>query len=86
METTNTKELRKNLKQILDSVSEDKVTLVINRSPQEDVIMLPLSEYNSWKETLYLLSTKKNRDKLEKSISELNNGEYASIRQEDLWK
>lgn len=42
METTNATELRKNLKRKLDAISEDKETVIIHRSGQEDVVMLPL--------------------------------------------
>lgn len=86
METTNATDLRKNLKEKLDRVSEDKQTLIVHRSGQEDVVMISMSEYNSWKETLYLLSTKANRDNLEDSISELKEGETVVVKTEDLWK
>ncbi len=86
METTNPTELRKNLKEKLDKISEDKQTLIIHRSGQEDVVMISMSEYNSWKETLYLLSTSANRENLEASISEMKNGKTKTIKTEDLWK
>ena len=86
METTNATDLRKNLKEKLDKVSEDKQTLIIHRSGQEDVVMISMSEYNSWKETLYLLSTKANRENLETSIAEMKNGNTVAIKTEDLWK
>ncbi len=86
METTNATDLRKNLKRKLDTVSEDKMTVIIHRSGQEDVVMIPISEYNSWKETLYLLSTEGNRANLAASIKEADNGEVVSIKTDDLWK
>lgn len=85
-ETTNATELRKDLEKKLDSVSQDKVNPAHSSSLQDDVVMLPLLEYNSWKETLYLLSTKANRDKLEQSISEMDKGEITSLSLKDLWK
>jgi antitoxin YefM len=86
MNTTNTTELRKNMKLQLDKVSLDKETIIIHRSGIEDVVMIPISEYNSWKETVYLLSTKANRDNLELSINELNNNKVTKLKTEDLWK
>jgi len=86
MNTTNTTELRKNMKLQLDKVSLDKETIIIHRSGIEDVVMIPISEYNSWKETVYLLSTKTNRDNLELSINELNNNKVTKLKTEDLWK
>jgi len=86
METTNATELRKNLKRKLDAISEDKETVIIHRSGQEDIVMLPLSEYNSWKETLYLQSTKANRANLEASIKEAETGKVKALKTDDLWK
>lgn len=86
METTNATELRKNLKVKLDAVSEDRQILIVHRSGQEDVVMLPISEYNAWKETLYLLSTKANREHLEASITEAKAGAVTAIKTSDLWK
>ena len=86
METTNATELRKNMKNKLDKVSDDKQTVIIHRSGQEDVVMVPLSEYNSWMETNYLLSTEANRDNLDRSIAEAKKGMVTKINKDDLWK
>ena len=86
METTNATDLRKNLKEKLDKVSDDRQTLIVHRSGQEDVVMISMSEYNSWKETLYLLSSKANRENLEASIAEMKIGKTIAIKTEDLWK
>jgi len=86
METTNATELRKNLKRKLDIVSKDRETLIIHRSGEEDIVMLPISEYNSWKETMYLVSTKANRKNLEKSIEQAENGDTERIDIDEVWK
>ena len=86
METTNATELRKNMKAKLDKVSEGKETIIIHRSGREDVVMIPLSEYNSWKETLYLYATKANRDNLEAAMEAARQGKVAPVKTEDLWK
>lgn len=86
METTNATELRKNMKSKLDRISEGKETIIIHRSGQEDVVMIPISEYNSWKETLYLYSTKANRDNLETAMEEARRGKVTPVKTEDLWK
>jgi len=86
METTNATELRKNLKRKLDVVSKDRETIIIHRSGEEDIIMLPISEYNSWKETMYLVSSKANRKNLEKSIEQAGNGDTERIEIDELWK
>jgi len=86
METTNATELRKNLKRKLDAVSKDRETLIIHRSGEEDIVMLPISEYNSWKEAMYLMSTRANRKNIEKSIEQAENGDAERIDIDELWK
>lgn len=55
MITANFTELRKNLKGYLDTVINDSETLIINREGGQAVVMLSLDEYNSIKETEYLM-------------------------------
>ena len=86
METTNPTELRKKLKEKLDAVSKDGETIIVHRSKAEDVVMIPLSEYNGWKETMYLLSTKANKENIQASITELENGAGESREIATLWK
>ncbi len=73
MEIINYTELRSNLKHWMDKVIDDVSELVIKRKDGKDVILVPLDEYNSLKETTYLL-TGANRDILLKSIKELEAG------------
>ena len=61
-------------------------TIIIHRSKEEDVVMIPLSEYNSWKETLHLLSSPANRINLEKSMQELSEGHTQEVQISELWK
>ncbi|ARN78814.1 prevent-host-death protein [Nonlabens spongiae] len=74
MEVVNYTEFRSNLKLWLDKVIDDVSSLVIKRSKGRDLVLIPLDEYNSLKETNYLLSGA-NRDILLKSIEKLEKGE-----------
>ena len=73
METVNYTDFRANLKHWLDKVVNDVSDLVIKRKNGKDLVLIPLDEYNSLKETTYLL-TGKNRTVLLKSIEELEVG------------
>ena len=57
----------------LDKVLDDVSELVIKRKGKKNLVLVPLDEYNSLKETTYLLK-EANRDVLLKSISELEKG------------
>lgn len=74
METVNYTDFRSNLKYWLDKVINDVSDLIIKRKNGKDLVVISLDEYNSIKETTYLL-TGKNRDVLLNSINELESGE-----------
>lgn len=73
MEIVNYTDLRSNLKYWLDKVIDDVSELVIKRKGKKNLVLVPLDEYNSLKETSYLLKGK-NRDVLMASIKELEAG------------
>jgi antitoxin YefM len=73
METVNYTDFRSNLKHWFDKVINDVSDIVIKRKNGKDLVLISLDEYNSLKETTYLL-TGKNRDVLLNSIKELEAG------------
>ena len=73
METVNYTDFRSNLKHWFDKVINDVSDIVIKRKSGKDLVLISLDEYNSLKETTYLL-TGKNRDILLNSIKELEAG------------
>ncbi|MGY0426812.1 MAG: type II toxin-antitoxin system Phd/YefM family antitoxin [Polaribacter sp.] len=74
METVNYTDFRSNLKHWFDKVINDvSDIIIIKRKSGKDLVLISLDEYNSLKETTYLL-TGKNRDILLNSIKELEAG------------
>jgi len=73
MKVVNYTDLRLSLKKWLDLVVDDVEELIIKRKNNKDLVLISLEEYNSLKETSYLLSGK-NRDVLLKSIEESKKG------------
>jgi antitoxin YefM len=74
MDTVNYSEFRSNLKHWFDKVVNDMSDVIIKRKGGKDLVLISLDEYNSLKETTYLL-TGKNRDILLRSIRQLEAGE-----------
>jgi antitoxin YefM len=70
METVNYTDFRSNLKHWFDKVVNNVSDIIIKRKNGKDLVLISLDEYNSLKETTYLL-TGKNRDILLNSIKEL---------------
>lgn len=73
METVNYSNFRSNLKHWFEKVINDVSEVIIRRKGGKDLVLISLDEYNSLKETTYLLSGK-NRDVLMNSIKELEAG------------
>jgi antitoxin YefM len=78
MQVINYSEFRAGLKASLDSVSQDNEIVIINRPKNENVVLISLKEYNAIQETLHLMSSAKNRDRLLAAIERDKAGEYES--------
>lgn len=78
MQVINFSEFRAGLKAKLDSVSKDNEIVIVNRPQNENVVLISLKEYNAIQETLHLMSSKNNRDRLLAAIERDKAGEYES--------
>ena len=65
-------EAENNLKSLVDDVVDNLEEVIIVGEKQ--AVLISIDEYNSLKETFYLLSSKKNRKRLLESINEVENG------------
>ncbi|MDU4250196.1 MULTISPECIES: type II toxin-antitoxin system Phd/YefM family antitoxin [Pseudomonas] len=65
---------RADLKQTMDDVCRDHEPAVITRQRGEPVVMISLEDYNGMQETLYLLSSTANAQRLRESIDEVRAG------------
>ncbi len=75
MIAANFTEFRTGLKKFLDNVENNHETLVIKRKSGKGAVMISLDEYNSIMETVHLLSSKANADRLYESIQQMRKGE-----------
>lgn len=74
MIAANFSEFRIGLKKYLDSVEENNETLIIKRKSGKGAVLISMDEYNSMMETMHLLSSKKNADRLYESIEQMKTG------------
>lgn len=74
MLAANFTEFRTGLKKFLDNVEKNHETLIIKRGAGKGTVMMSLDEYNSIMETLHLLSSKANADRLYESIKQMREG------------
>lgn len=77
-------QVRQNLSSILNSVCDDSEEVFITRKNGDRMVVLSADEYESLKETSYLLSTKANRKEIFDSLLEAENGKTHPL--EDLFK
>ncbi len=83
MIAANYSEFRTELKKYLDSVEDDNETLIIKRKSGKGTVMISLDEYNSIMETLHLLSSRKNAERLYESIQQMKSGKIVRPNLED---
>lgn len=68
MQVINYSEFRAELKSNMDMVAIENDIVIVNRPKNNNVVLLSLKEYNAMQETLHLLSSPKNRQRLEEAI------------------
>ena len=78
MIAANYTEFRISLKKYLDKVEESNETLIIKRGSGKGTVLISLDEYNSIMETVHLLSSKINSDRLYESIQQMKEGKVVS--------
>lgn len=69
-------EARNNLRGIINKVCDNFEEYVITTKDKQSAVLISQDEYNSMKETIYLLSSKINRDRLLDAIDEIENFEF----------
>ncbi len=74
MDVISYSDTRANLKEVMDRVVEDRAPVVITRQKAEAVVMVSLADWNAMEETLHLLSSPVNAERLRDAITQLDAG------------
>ncbi|OFK64639.1 type II toxin-antitoxin system Phd/YefM family antitoxin [Corynebacterium sp. HMSC074A09] len=75
MKTMSYSESRARYAEVLQSVVDDREEVIITRNGHESAVIVSLDDYNSLRETAYLLRSPRNAQRLLDSIESLNTGE-----------
>ena len=68
MNAINYSDLRKNLKSTMDKIIDDHEPVIITRRNGDNVVMVSYEDYSSIEETVYLLKSPRNAERLRESI------------------
>lgn len=74
MIVANLSEFRANIARYIEKVLDDRDKLIVTRRNREPVVVMPLSEWEGMQETLHLLSSPANAERLRASIAEADAG------------
>lgn len=74
MKTLSYSQTRANLAATLDAVTDDREEVVVTRAGHEPVVIVSLEDYESLKETAFLLKSPENARRLLASIDRLESG------------
>jgi len=67
---------RNNLREIINKVCDDFDEYIITTKDDKSAVILSYDEYSAMKETMYLLSSKNNRDRLGDAVEQIENMKY----------
>jgi antitoxin YefM len=67
---------RKNFTTVMNQVCDDHTPIIITRQSERPVVMMSLEDYNAIEETMYLLRSPKNAQRLYQAIEQLKEGKY----------
>ena len=67
---------RNNLRDIINKVCDDFDEYIITTKDDKTAVLMSYDEYSAMKETLYLLSSKNNRDRLNDAVEQIENLQF----------
>ncbi len=67
---------RNNLRSIINQVCDNFEEFIITTKDKQSAVLISQAEYNSMKETIYLLSSKNNRDRLLDAVDQIENASF----------
>jgi antitoxin YefM len=72
-------EFRQKLASYMDDVCDSRAPVVVTRQKGRSVVVISEEEYDSLQETLHLLSSPRNAERLLRSIAQLDAGEGVEL-------
>jgi antitoxin YefM len=67
---------RNNLRSMINQVCDNFEEFIITTKEKQTVVLISQDEYNAMKETIYLLSSKNNRDRLLNAVDQIESSKF----------
>lgn len=67
---------RNNLRSLIDKVCDDFDEYLISTKDNKTAVLLSYDEYSAMKETLYLISSKRNRERLDEAVEQIESANF----------
>ena len=74
MNAITVKDAQRNLEQLIEQVATDFEPTIVIGTKGDPIVLVPLEEFNAWQETMYLLSSPANAERLRRSIAQIHEG------------
>ena len=84
MNVVSVPEAKKNLEQLISEIVASMEPLIITADDGQQMVLLTMEEFSSWRETFYLLSTPANAAHLQRSILEAQTGKTIEVNLAEL--
>ncbi|NUR60442.1 MAG: type II toxin-antitoxin system prevent-host-death family antitoxin [Catenulispora sp.] len=79
MRTLTFSDTRAHFAETLNKVVDDREPVIVTRAKREAVVIMPLDDYESMRETLYLLRSPANARRLMAAIDRMEHGDGAVV-------
>ncbi|MFA6036596.1 MAG: type II toxin-antitoxin system prevent-host-death family antitoxin [Legionellales bacterium] len=74
MDTISYSDFRGHMAHVLDQVNEDHKPVIITRQKGKPAVVMSLEDFKSYEESVYLVRSPKNVERLNRSIEQLESG------------
>ena len=86
MNATTVNEAQQSLASLIEQVNANAEPTIICGEQGQKAVLLSLEEFNSWQETLYLLSNPANAEHLRRSIAEAQDGQVTPRELKEIYQ
>lgn len=70
-----------NLAEMIEQVVDDHAPIIITGAQKKAAVLISLDDYNAWQETLYLMRSPANAERLQKAVTDYKQNKNVDARE-----